>query len=73
MTLAALLGHRGVHTDPVDAMLYIGRVGGLAHFSVADDVDARRHLLCHDLGHGLVGLGLEGRGIDRPALFLGQD
>ena len=71
--LAALLSRCGVHADPVDAMLYIGRVGGLAHFSVADDVDARRHLLCHDLGHRGVGLGFERCGVDRAALFLGQD
>ena len=71
--LAALLRRRGVHADPVDAMLYIGRLGGLAHFSVADDVDAGSHLLRHDLGHGVVGLGFEGRGVNRAALFLGQD
>jgi len=54
-------------------MLHIGRVGGLAHFPVADDIDPCRHLLGHDFGHGIFRLRFEDGGVNGPAFFLGQD
>src|SRR5215469_4593918 len=45
---AELLGF-GRHRDAVDAVSHIDRVGRLAHFAVADDVDSGRDLLRDDL------------------------
>ena len=67
--VAALLGGARVGLDAGDAMPDVGRVGRLAHFAVADHVDAGRDLPRDDLVDRLGGLRLERGGVDglRPA------
>ena len=71
--VAAALDDRRVHVDPGDAVLHIGRVGGLALLAVADDVDTARYLLRDDRRHRLGRLRLEGGLVDQRAGFARRD
>src|SRR4030095_4713250 len=58
--------------EPAQPVLGIGRVAGLAHPAVVDDVDAGFRLLAHDLVHGGTDAGSERRAVDGHALLLGE-
>src|SRR4051812_29330149 len=70
--VAALLGGTRVVLDAGHAMADVGRIGRLAHLTVADDVDAARDLLRDDLVDRLRGRGLEGGGVDVVALLAAE-
>jgi hypothetical protein len=52
-----------------EAILDVGRVARLAHLAVVDDVDARGHLLLHDLLDRRRDARVERRHVDRDALL----
>ena len=55
--------------DAGKAVADIEGIGDLAHFAVANDVDAGGGLFCHDLANRLGKTRLESRLIELPAVF----
>ena len=71
--VAALFSGARIGLDTADAVPNVGRVGRLAHFAIADDVDAGRDLRRDNLVDRLRRLGLERLRIDGRAALSPQN